>query len=410
MYRPNILPAPPQLEAGSRTVHDAICAHAWSVASQLKLDNESTRRHAEAYAMHAGVFPPQLTERGDRISLETIATYLGVTKQRISQMLKLMVEQEPNVRIPQADETVLEVLYQELGELTGLPHDHVVAHLIGLLGEPMALKNLFAFVGRNWRGVPQIRIGSECSDRLSAGCVMAAGSEAHLSAVVGRAADAIRMAGAARVDTVAWAIEKRQGGPVSPTFVRRALSANPDVMWLDEAAEWFLVDRQGGRANPIKTAAVKALSVAEQPLSRPEFYSAYIRQQAGRAENADINIVPAAIFDKAMHYLNENRPSNRGDFYSDGWEHCEPKNELSPMECRLAERLPEAGSIASRSEFVELLDLESRSQKSLLSTTLRSSPIIYEVQPDVFALIGRPFSADGYRRAMSALGVDVSGP
>ncbi len=355
----------------------------------------------ESVARNAKVFAARFitTERAEA-TLQAIATPLGVTRERVRQIVDKMLQQKGLVK-PRT--FALQRLLDGMMEIVPISESEADERLAHLLGPGMGTAAALRYA----KDALQVESPFEWQERRGAErALVIAGTLNWWAQVRSLARRMIRVRGAAHLPSVYVETLRTVGSPVALADVVAALQRARGFEWLDEG-DWFWFGVDDG-PNHLITSAQGILETAEARLDIEVIQTGLLRNRQRLAAHSSIFSVhvPAAVLSAVLQ-----RSGRFTCVQADDFELTAPRDDGVSDEAAdetvarvVVAELKRLGGIAARIELRETLVDTGAVGWVSLAVALATSPLIAQVQRGVFAVRGWPINPERLAEAERKVG------
>jgi transcriptional regulator with XRE-family HTH domain len=342
-------------------------------------------------------------------NLQAIGDRHGLTRERVRQVIQVMVERARNVRFvsPFIDQVAERIARCAPIAVGAFDRDHRA-----ILGEQLSVGTLLDFcreiLGRGIGRIADLPAGTVAS---SLDDILLAPNTDVSSFVAIRAAAMrlIRSCGAAHDATVAGLAGESLGRGVTIAEVHAAVRAIKGAEWLAESEGWFWLG--DGPANRVLTIVKKIIAVAERRVDVQDLHQGVCRSRRFIYDESRDATSPIEVPWQVLRELLVRTPWlkvwQKNDFALAV--EVAPADVLSAAELLVFELIARENWIAAHHTLVSTLVDSGQLSLMNLQIVLSSSPIIRRLDFGIYAIIGRGFSPDALASALAKVGGNAAG-
>ncbi|BBQ02887.1 hypothetical protein BSFA1_80150 (plasmid) [Burkholderia sp. SFA1] len=376
-----------------------------AISANVRPLSEAEARNAELFAARYGVLGAA------RSTLEAVAAPFGLTRERVRQVVQVMVEKSPLLTY---DIAVVAEVAQACLSYVPATTAALTERLRYLLGPNLTIEDANRFsvelLGRQLVRIsapvnsgPGPRVESIAYDPSAPEGDATTEDLKELRAI---AYQMIRASGAAHVATITG--EAILSGRVSRDAQVRLLMSVEGFEWLDEDESWFWFGPTRPGQNTIVNNMRKVFSVSTEPIDVTDLVAAITRARSKTAHRdfdrpRSLMLIPPLHITRAvLERLDFLSVVQFDDFRAAAL--LQPRDELSETEMAVYELLKGRGGVASRTEIREELIESGRFLAVTVSLVVDNSPILARIGKGVYALVGWPIDVTALSRAVKSVG------
>ena len=342
---------------------------------------------------------------GEAASLtQVIAEQAGVSRERVRVLIT------PVISNCQSSRLVSNAVKRLLGEIKPLLPARVSeidAKFSAILGEGLSVEGAQRFAEDILRLPALVHTTPRSFGWPGEDRILMPGSgvdEEQVRAVLSAAANAIRLAGSCRINTLASFAASTFDVRLSAAVLRNLCVLHPGFEWLDEASGWFWFGKDFD--SRVKNAAMKVVCVASRPVATHEFLTAVRRIKVGVANDmlgSICELPPHAVLSEMLARFDNIKQVRVGVFQFDGaLADATVAAYLTPAEFHVYKAIKNHGGAMLRRLLADATVHADGIAIPTLNIILDSSPIIVRVDTAVWGLIGNHVSKEALRGAILA--------
>lgn len=351
----------------------------------------------DAERIWANIFSARYGVNGEESStLESIGQKIGLTRERVRQIVKKMTDRSLDLEIatPKLDRLKLEV-----ANLAPASISEIDERLRDLLGQSLSVRSAQRFAAEILaRNVAMIgnspwRQKSMRPDMVMSGDVSE--SNDFMRIVRSCALKMIRNTGAAQVHFVAGAVSEEMGKEVSARDVRTTCSLVKGFTWLVEEDDWFWFGDDYD--NRLLSVTKKVLAAASRRVDVEDIYAAIGRSQRGYYKSDDAKPysidAPVAVVLQALSRVSWINTVQKNDFVlAHG---IAPNEVLSEVEFSIYELIQSKNGVTTKYNIDRHIESTLSVTPMAVAIALSRSPIFIQPGHGLYSIRGIDINPNG---------------
>jgi hypothetical protein len=335
-------------------------------------------------------------------SLQALGTCFGVSKERVRQIVGVLLEKREQVPMTAKARAPLHELRERLATLVHLEADEVQASVGDLLGPDTHLAGVLEFVEQlmqeDW-GFRMARVRPNSTGPIK----LLRDGDARINRLVHSTVTRhVRVSGAGHLDMVVSAARLTSVAAVTRADVLRAVMALPGFEWLVPERGWFWLGREDFEKGTAGTLVRRMLFVAgARGIDADEIHAGLMREFRRQTVLEEALVPPPYVVNAIMKLLPQVEAVKRGGFrlIRNGASH---HHRLGKHEHSVYAALSDLGGVASRREIAQRLGVRTNASQVSLTNTLSHSAIVKPLFDGLYMLRGAKFSGATLDRALSS--------
>ena len=356
--------------------------------------NENMLRDTEIACAYYGT-------NGDRSYAEVGAGY-NLSRQRVEQIVSSFKDKKASISSSLNHLETFNRLNKALSDHVQASIKQIQEDLVDLLGEDQGIEGAMRFakdfLDQEWDYV----VGRQDGDGRGAIVLMEKSGTLKAKVVKRLLFEMQRLCGACQTQAVIGAVKTAWGANVSANDVINIAKTDESFQWLNEDIGWFWFESVWSTRSQMYRAVQKVLSIAEVEVSAEDLYVSVLRAIRNRKPSSSKVMVlpPLQVFEQMLVNTFWIEKVN-GCYILDG----EPRSldrVLSPIELRIHEELMNYGGLASRDQLRLAVMDERASTLVLFNKAVQESPVLREILPDVYGVLGKNYGLDEIQAAIAS--------